>query len=406
MTVIDEVGTDPAAVADWLAAHLPEPWVQAVREGDWDVVEALRADPAVAGPVLRAVAEAGLATPGWPREHGGLGLAPDAATAVLEQVQAYRAHWPMTDFISLALAGPTILAHGTEEQKQRFLAPTARGELRWCQLFSEPGAGSDLAGLSTRAERQDDGTWLVNGQKVWSSFAHLADFGILMARTDPELPKHRGITYFLLDMRTPGVETRPLRQMTGDAEFNEVFLTDVVVPDEARLGAVNDGWAVGISTLMQERSGLSGRPGVGPGRSDDLLARARQTGAWESEALQDRLLDLVVRERVLQMTTLRAFAEAGTADPGAEGSIRKLANAVLLEDLACLAMDVEPFGGASWPAGGPVPQATQDFLSMKELSIAGGTSEIQRNIIAERLLGLPKDVDPDKGLPFAQRGRS
>ena len=406
MTLVEDVGTDPAAVDGWLAAHLPPAWVQAVQAEDWDAVERLRADPAVCGPVYAELAGAGLATPGWPREHGGLGLSPDAATAVVERVQHYRAHWPMSDFISLALAGPTIAAHGTQEQKERFLAPTARGEIRWCQLFSEPGAGSDLAGLSTRAERQDDGTWLVNGQKVWSSFAHLADYGILMARTDPSLPKHRGITYFLLDMRTPGVETRPLRQMTGDAEFNEVFLTDVVVPDEARLGAVNDGWAVGISTLMQERSGLSGRPGVGPGRADQLLERARQTGAWASEAVQDEVLGLLVRERVLQMTTLRAFAEAGSGEPGAEGSIRKHANAVLLEDLACLAMDLEPQGGTSWPAGTPAPQATEDFLSMKELSIAGGTSEIQRNIIAERLLGLPKDVDPEKGLPFDRRVRS
>ncbi len=266
--------------------------------------------------------------------------------------------------------------------------------------------GPGDAGLATRAERQDDGTWLVNGQKVWSSFAHPADFGMLMARTDPSPSKRRGITCFLLDMRTPGVETRPLRQMTGAAEFNDVFLTDVVVPDEVRLGAVNDGWAVGISTLLQERSGLSGRPGVGTGRADELMTRAQATGAWACGAVQDQPLTLSVRERVLQRTTPRAFAEAGTVDPGPEGSIRKLADAVLLEDLACLAMDLEPFGGASWPAGTPAPQATEDFLAMKELSIASGTSEIQRNIIAERLLGLPKDVDPERGLPFERRLRS
>ncbi|MET0931909.1 MAG: acyl-CoA dehydrogenase family protein, partial [Aeromicrobium sp.] len=219
-----------AAADSWLRENLPAEWLTAAAAGDWDAVDRILADDARAAAWFSALGDSGLATPTWPQSDGGLGLSAPAAGAVMEAVLNYRANRQMTDFVGLSLAGPTIIAHGTPEQKQRFLGPLARAEHRWCQLFSEPGAGSDLAGLSTRAERLEDGTWRVNGQKVWSSFAHMSDFGLLMARTDPSKPKHRGITYFLVDMRTPGVDARPLKQMTGDAEFNEVFLTDVILP--------------------------------------------------------------------------------------------------------------------------------------------------------------------------------
>jgi alkylation response protein AidB-like acyl-CoA dehydrogenase len=393
-----------AAVHAFVEEHLPAAWLAAARADDWVTVTRLREDPDGSSEWWERLGAAGLATPTWPVEYGGLGVSADTAQVVKEALATYDAGRGDVDFISIALAGPTILAHGTPEQKERHLKAIALGKERWCQLFSEPGAGSDLAGLSTRAERQPDGGWLVNGQKVWSSYAHLADFGILMARSDPSLPKHRGITYFLCDMRAPGVEPRPLRQMNGDAEFNEVFLTDVLLPDSARVGEVGAGWAIGIATLMNERSGLSGRPGVGPGRADALLRRAQETGAWESPVVQDDLLALVVRERANQMMTVRAFAESGDAAPTAEGSVRKLANSTLLEDLATYGPEVEPYGGTAW--SGELPQVTYDFLDMKKLSIAGGTSEIQRNIIGERLLGLPKDPDPEKDLPFEDRTRS
>ncbi|MGH3762785.1 acyl-CoA dehydrogenase family protein, partial [Actinophytocola sp.] len=286
----------------------------------------------------------------------------------------------------------------------RYLRPLARGEHRWCQLFSEPGAGSDLAALATRAVRREDGSWVVNGQKVWSSYSDVADFGLLMARTDQNRPKHRGITYFLLDLRGPGIEVRPLRQLNGHAEFGEVFLTDVVVPDGDRLGPRNGGWAVALTTLAQERSGLSGRPGVGSGRADAIANRARETGAWADPVLRDKVLRAFVTERALQMATVRAFADLGRRTPGAEGSIRKLAHAQLETELGMLATEVEPGGATAWdPSDVDTEAAAEAFLSAKILSIAGGTSEIQRNIIGERVLGLPRDRDPYADLPFGER---
>ncbi|MFF4240596.1 acyl-CoA dehydrogenase family protein [Actinomadura geliboluensis] len=389
----------------WLREHLPADVLKAALDADWPAVEAFLADPARGPAWFSALGAAGLSTPAWPREWGGLGLSARAAGAVAAAVLRYRAGRGMDDFVGLALAGPTIIVHGTRAQKERFLGPLARGEHRWCQLFSEPGAGSDLAGLATRAERQDDGGWLVNGQKVWSSFAHVSDYGLLMARTDPALPKHRGISYFLVDMRTPGVDARPLKQMTGDAEFNEVFLTDVRLPADALLGEVNGGWAVAITTLMQERNGLTGPPAVGEGRADVLLRRARDNGTLADPVLRDELLRLAVEERVLQMTTIRSYAESGRDAVGAEGSIRKLVHAHIEETAGTLAAEVEPLSALAWERGSPNSAASYEFLAMKQTSIAGGTSEIQRNIIAERVLGLPKDPDPEKDVPFNERQR-
>ncbi|SOD74619.1 alkylation response protein AidB-like acyl-CoA dehydrogenase [Jatrophihabitans sp. GAS493] len=390
----------------WLAGNLPEDWLQASELGQWELVDAILADEQRSAEWFVKLGEAGLATPTWPIEYRGLGLTPEQAAGVSEALSDHRAGRPESDFVGLALAGATILQWGTDEQKQRFLPPLALGRERWCQLFSEPGAGSDLASLSTRAVEHDAGGWLVNGQKVWSSFAHISDFGLLMARTDPTLPKHKGISYFLLDMHSAGVTPRPLRQMTGEAEFNEVFLTDVVVPTEALLGELNNGWAVAISTLMSERNGISGRPSVGPGRAAALAGLAQRTGAWERPVLRDELLRLHVAEKVLQMTTIRSHAEAGDSAPGAEGSVRKLANADLDEWAGTLAGDIDPVSIVGWPTSGPAPDAVQQFLAMKTISIAGGTSEIQRNIIGERLLGLSRDSDPEKNLPFEQRRRA
>ena len=394
-----------AAVEAWLLAHLPDDWQAAVARGDLAAVEAIREDPERGPAWFELLGDSGLATPTWPVEHGGAGLSADRGAVVTETLARYRAERHNRDFVGLVLAGHTILEWGTAEQKAERLPALRRGREFWCQLFSEPGAGSDLAGLATRAVRQDDGTWRIDGQKVWNSYAHLADFGLLMARTDPAAPKHRGITYFLLDMRTPGVEPRPLKQMTGDAEFNETFLSGVVVPDSARIGPVNQGWSVAITTLMQERNGLSGRPAVGPGESDKLVARAVETGAWKDPVLRERLLEAYVEEKVLQMTTVRSFVASGDAAPTAEGSIRKLAHSVLAERLGVLGTDIEPDGAAAWDPG-TGSEAAARFLAMKTYSIAGGTSEIQRNIIAERVLGLPKDPDPERHLPFSERGRA
>jgi len=408
---IDLTGLDPddldalaARVRSWLEEHLPAPWRRAALDGDQDALARVLAGNSTASAWFAELGESGLATPGWPAEHGGLGLAADAAAVVSDELTRLSAGRPGTDFVGLALAGPTIIKWGSEEQKRHFLRPLARGEHRWCRLFSEPGAGSDLASLRTLAERGAGGTWLVNGQKVWSSYSDRADFGLLMARTDPSQPKHRGITYFLLDMHAPGVEVRPLRQLNGHAGFGEVFFTDVAVPDADRLGPEGQGWSVAMSTLMAERSGLSGRPGVGPGQADAIAIRARQTGAWEDPAIRDRIMQAFVAERALQMATVRAFAALGRAEPGAEGSIRKLMHAQLEVTLGLLATEAEPGEAIAWaPPDQDAAAAAEAFLSGKILSIAGGTSEIQRNIIGERVLGLPRDRDPYADRPFEER---
>lgn len=316
-----------------------------------------------------------------------------------EELAALWEQRPPQDFVGLVLAGPILLGWGTPEQQQRFLPPLASGEHFWCQLFSEPGAGSDLASLSTRAERQPDGGWRVNGQKVWSSLAGRADLGLLLARTDLEAPQHRGITCFVLDMRSAGVEVRPLRQLTGEHEFDEVFFSDVLVPDDMRLGAEGEGWRIAVSTLTAERKGLSGRPTVGRGTSDDLVKRAVETGAWGEPRLRDELVAALVEERALEMTNLRAFEdrEAGHTD-GAAGSITKLVQSELLQRQAYLRTRIEPTAAVAWPADDEQSAtAAYGFLYSRALTIAGGTSEIQRNIIAERVLGLPREPRPGGG---------
>jgi 3-oxochol-4-en-24-oyl-CoA dehydrogenase len=391
-------------VREWLEAHLPTAWRDAALAGDQHALAAVTADPAVTTAWYGELGRAGLATPTWPVEYGGLGLAADGAAIVNDELTRLHAGRPESDFVGVALAGPTIIEWGTDAQKARYLPPLALGEERWCQLFSEPGAGSDLAALTTRAVRNAGGGWVVDGQKVWSSFSDRADLGLLMARTDQDVPKHRGITYFLLDMRSPGVEVRPLRQLNGHSEFGEVFFSDVVVPDSARLGPENAGWSVAMTTLMQERSGLSGRPGVGPGRADAIAKRAKVTGAWEDPVLRDRVMRAFVTERALQMATVRAFADLGSREPGAEGSIRKLAHAQLDTELGLLATEVEAGGAVAIDESDVDGAAAVDaFLSGKILSIAGGTSEIQRDIIGERVLGLPRDRDLYAGVPFRER---
>ncbi|MFD5618960.1 acyl-CoA dehydrogenase family protein [Streptomyces yangpuensis] len=367
---------------------------------------------------LRARFDAGLAWVHYPEGLGGLG-APRSLQAVVDaELEAAGApdNDPRRIGIGLGMAAPTILAYGTEEQKQRFLRPLWVGEEVWCQLFSEPGAGSDLAALATRAVLDEDaGEWTVDGQKVWTSSAHNARWGILVARTDPSLPKHQGITYFLCDMHAPGVEVRPLRQITGEAEFNEVFLTGVRIPDTHRLGAVGEGWAVARTTLMNERVSIGGMriPREG-GMIAPVAAAWRERPELRTHALHQRLLELWVEAEVARLTGERLRQQLAAGQPGPEGSGMKLTFARLNQEISGLEVELLGEEGLlyeDWTMRRPElvdftgRDAGYRYLRAKGNSIEGGTSEILLNIVAERVLGLPPEPRDDKDLAWKDLSR-
>ncbi len=361
--------------------------------------------------------DAGLAFVHFPPGLGGLGLDSSLQAECEAAFQlAGSPDWTTRNVIGLGMAAPTILAHGTPEQRRKHLRALFTGEDIWCQLFSEPGAGSDLAALATRAVRRD-GAWVVNGQKVWTSLAHVASYGLLLARTDPDAAKHRGLTYFLLDMRSPGVEVRPLRQLTGEAEFNEVYLTDVEISDTDRLGAVGDGWTVAITTLSSERVSLGGRHldrGEGP-ISQAVQAYCEAAASGNADPVsRDRLIWLWTQAEAARLTNLRAASNL--AAPGPEGSIAKLQMAELnkaiyefcvdVQGQASLAVDNYDETAPDFTAvhGGAV--LTKAYLRSLANSIEGGTSEIQRTILGERVLGLPAEPRIDKDVPWNKLARS
>jgi alkylation response protein AidB-like acyl-CoA dehydrogenase len=397
-------------VEAWLHNNLPPLWIEGIQSGDLEKVRAARAEVDYDDWCAR-LGEAGWAMPTWPLEYGGAGLEPSQARVVNDVLTAYRVPRSF-NVIGLGMAGPTILHWGTEEQQRRLLPPMAQHREIWCQLFSEPGAGSDVAGLATRAVRDGD-EWVVSGQKVWTTLAHIAKWGMLLARTDPDQPKHKGLTYFIVDMKAPGVEVRPLRQITGDAEFNEVFFTDVRIPDSMRVGPVGEGWAVGTTTLMNERVALSGAgsvsgDNVGGGPVDLLVAHAEQTGAWNDPVLRDRLMQCVIEGRLVKITNLRAAAnrKAGR-QPGPEGSITKLFQAEYNQRLQNLAVDLLGAQAMAWSASdSSVAAAIRGFLRSRANTIEGGTSEIMRNILGERVLGLPKEPAVDRDIPWKDVKRS
>jgi alkylation response protein AidB-like acyl-CoA dehydrogenase len=364
---------------------------------------------------LRARFDAGLAWVHYPAGLGGQGL-PRALQPVVDAEFAAAGaptNRPERNGIGLGMAAPTILAHGTQEQKERWLRPLWTGEEIWCQLFSEPGAGSDLAGLATRAVRDTaDGAdrWIVTGQKVWTSSAHLAKRALLVARTDPDVPKHQGLTYFACDMTAPGVEVRPLRQLTGEAEFNEVFLTDVAIRDCDRIGAVGEGWTVATSTLMNERIAIGGGAVPREGGMISSAARTwRQQPGLRTPGLHDRLLRLWADAEVARLAAARLRQQLAAGQPGPEGSAAKLVFARLNQEIS--EFEVELAGGEGlryedWTMRRP--QGANFFgrdpgyryLRARGNSIEGGTSEILRNIIADRVLGLPREPRTDTGVPW------
>ncbi|MGE7467042.1 acyl-CoA dehydrogenase family protein [Brevundimonas sp. NPDC003935] len=356
---------------------------------------------------LRARFDAGLAWVWFPQGLGGLG----ASRELQQVVERELAGTPQLNVgvqgIGLGMAAPTILAFGTEEQKRRFLRPLWTGEEIWCQLFSEPGAGSDLATLGTRAVKDGD-EWVIDGQKVWTSGAHHARWAILVTRTDPDVPKHRGMTYFICDMHAPGVEVRPLRQITGEAEFNEVFLTGVRLPDDLRLGEVGDGWRVAQTTLMNERVAIGGAPvRRGGGMVGVVVDSWRAHPELRSHELHQRLLSLWVESEVTRLSGVRLREQLAAGQPGPEGSGMKLSFAKLNQALSGFEVEFgRDLGYDDWTfrrsedvdfyGRGPGYR----YLRAKGNSIEGGTSEILRNIISERVLGLPSEPRVDKDVPW------
>ncbi|BBZ21589.1 acyl-CoA dehydrogenase [Mycolicibacter hiberniae] len=380
-----------ATVEQWIRAEVPEHW-RAAAEGPRALRTVRTADAYRRW--YPTFASSGLVVPGWQPEHGGLGVSGDVARAIETALAPLR----LTRLNPLGLnnTAAALFSHGTEQQRLRFLPPIVRNEEKWCQLFSEPGAGSDLASLATRAVRDGD-EWVITGQKVWTTWADEADFGILLARTDPELPKHRGITYFLLDMHQSGVDVRPLRQITGEREFNEVFLDGARVPDAHRVGDLNDGWRVSASTLSVERQMVSGSGSGGMGRlggssAQRLIALAQETGRWADPVIRTKVMRLWAQEQVRGWTNARygrrwrrpvtrrrvvyRKGPPGHAQPADSGSHRR------------------PGGTASiaWPAPmtTTLPRDVQGWMRSLANGTEGGTTDINKNILGERVLGLPK----------------
>ncbi|SEG11941.1 Acyl-CoA dehydrogenase [Thermomonospora echinospora] len=384
MTDIEEYGRRARAWLETATAGLPgEPGLQQARE------------------FMARLYDAGYSGITWPEEYGGQGLSVAEERAFQQAAKDFAL--PVGVFgIGLGMCGPTLLSLGTEEQKRRYIRPLLRGEEIWCQLFSEPGAGSDVASLQTRAVPDGDG-WLINGQKVWTSVARQADYGLLIARTDPDAPKHRGITMFIVDMHHPGVTVRPLRDMTGESHFNEIFFDDVEVPADQVVGGVHDGWNAAVTTLLHERVSI----GMGATRTErpasfaGVSRRAAERGLTADAAVRDRLVDLYLRERAFDLLNARMAQEvkAGIA-PGARGSVIKL----LLADLTLFGADVaaEILGPDVVAHDGADAALARALSWAPGMALGGGTNEIMRNIIGDRVLGLPREPQVDRDVPFRE----
>jgi alkylation response protein AidB-like acyl-CoA dehydrogenase len=361
-------------VRSWLEANHPGP----TPEGDDAGFEFRRA-------WQRKLNERGWAGLSWPEQYGGSGATLFEQAIFSEEVARSGAP-QMANTLGLAMGGPTVIGHGTDEQKERYLAPILSADEIWCQGFSEPESGSDLASLKTKAVRSGDG-WVVTGQKVWTTMAHQSKWCMLLARTDPNAAKHRGLTYFLMDMEQDGVETRPLRQITGEAEFNELFMDEARIPDENIVGGENNGWSVAITTLMHERAGLAFALQVSVQIAlRELMERARETGASKDPIIRQRFAQLYAEAQVLRLNAYRGLTKLQAhGAPGPEGSLGKWHWAEVNQSLSALALDL----------AGPRAQLVDDpwtyrYLRSRANSIEGGTTEILKNIVAERVLGLPR----------------
>jgi alkylation response protein AidB-like acyl-CoA dehydrogenase len=404
----DDVDAAAKAVRAWIEEHVPGAWREAAARGPAAIrAVRTRADYEAWYPLFGG---SGLVAPAWPVEFGGLGVSPAVARAIEAELRPY--NLGRLNPLGLNLTAPALFAHGSEEQRRRYLPPIVRNEEVWCQLFSEPGAGSDLASLATRAER-DGNEWIVTGQKVWTTWAHLADFAVLLARTDPDVPKRAGLTYFLLAMRQAGVTVQPLRHMGGEVEFNQVFLDQARVPDAQRVGDVGAGWKVANATLSGERqmvagSGSGGVDRIGGSGVNRLLRLARERGQATDPVVRQRLARLWSEERVREWTNqrVRARAKAGRP-PGPESSVGKVHGAELNQRVQLCATDLLGAAATAWRAdandyAGSLPYEVSGMLRSRANTIEGGTSEVNRNIVGERVLDLPREPDPWREMPWRE----
>jgi alkylation response protein AidB-like acyl-CoA dehydrogenase len=402
-----------AGFRSWLRDNLPAGWMEAADAGDDDALDALKSAGGFNPFTWQgAIGRSPYAAPLWPEAYGGLSGEVWMQQVIRSELVRYRLPTVSLNLLGVGLAGPTLIAHGTEVQKQRYLRKILSAEEIWCQLFSEPGSGSDLASLSTRALRDGD-EWVVNGQKVWTTIAQFAQFGMLLCRTDPDVPKHEGLTYFILDMKAPDVEVRPLKQMTGSSEFNEVFLSDVRIPDTMRVGDVGDGWRCARTTLMNERVALAGITVdavsfTGGVRRDPWQSYLDGIPDRTDPRVRQRLAQFYIESEVKEITAFRAnSARMRGQQPGPEGAVNKVFNAEYNQRRSSFTVDANGVAATAWLAGDARAEArATSFLRSRANTIEGGTSEVLRNQMAERILGLPRDVEVDKDVAWADVKRS
>jgi alkylation response protein AidB-like acyl-CoA dehydrogenase len=402
-----------AHVRAWIDEQVPVAWRDAAASGGVGAIRSIRSrtDYEAWYPVF---GRSGLVVPTWPVECGGLGVPRETAQLIEAELAPY--HLGRLNPLGLNLCAPALFAHGTDAQRHRYLPPIVRNEERWCQLFSEPGAGSDLASLATRAERDGD-VWVVHGQKIWTTWAHVSDWAVLLARTTPDAPKRKGITYFLIDLHQPGVEVRPLRHLTGEIDFNEVFLDGARVPDDQRVGDIDDGWRVANATLSSERqmvagAGSGGVDRIGGSGIEYALELARDRGHGADPMTRQRLAALYAEERIREQTNQRVRASLSirrTAGP--ESSVGKIHSGDLNQRLQLLVTDLLGADAAAWlgdadPYDEALPHEVRGMLRSRANTIEGGTTEVNKNIVGERVLGLPREPDPWQGKPWREVPRS
>ena len=378
-----------------LEAELSKSSLGRIKLKNHDIVEVAKA-------WQKKKAEAGWVCLHWPKEYGGRGASP-VERVIWQQEEGIYFKLTSPFQIGEGMCGPTVMAYGSEADKRRYLPKLASGEEIWCQLFSEPAGGSDVAGLRTRAERDGD-HWIINGQKIWTSGAHYSDYGILITRTDPNVPKHKGLTMFYIDMKSRGVEVKPIKQANGMQEFNEVFFTDLRVADSQRLGEVGDGWNVSLTTLMNERLTIGARLATGFPELFEFCSNLMTDDglAIDDRATRSKLAAWAVKNSGLKYTSYRAVSALSKGErPGPENSIGKLVSGTMMQDIAMYAMDLQGASGMLTDADTDAAGQFQGMMmSSPSTRIAGGTDEILRNIIAERVLGLPGDIRVDKDVPF------